>query len=67
MCDSMNILMKKLDHLNEEIQEAQSANSSYGDEADVDKERQSTAVRHKHKETTSSNNKLTFMVSEWSL
>lgn len=63
----MNILMKKLDHLNEEIQEAQSANSSYGDEEDVDKERQSTAVRQQHKETTSSNNKWTFMVSDRSL
>lgn len=51
-CDSMNMLMKKLDHL-----EAQSANSSYRDEADADEERQSTVVSREHNETASNNSK----------
>lgn len=36
--------MKKLDHLNEGVQEVQSANSSHADEANADEEQQSTAV-----------------------
>lgn len=43
-CDSMTLLMKKLDHLNEGVQEVQSANSSHADEANADEEQQSTAV-----------------------
>lgn len=43
-CDSMILLMKKLDHLNDGIQEVQSANSSDADEA----EQQSTAVSQVH-------------------
>lgn len=40
----MTLLMKKLDHLNEGVQEVQSANSSHADEANADEEQQSTAV-----------------------
>lgn len=43
-CDSMTLLMKKLDRLNEGSQEVQSANPSHADEADADKELQSTVV-----------------------
>lgn len=47
-CDSMTLLMKKLDHLNEGVQEVQSANSSHADEANADEEQQSTAVSQVH-------------------
>ncbi|XP_051793861.1 uncharacterized protein LOC110961441 [Acanthochromis polyacanthus] len=41
-CDSMTLLMKKLDHLNEENPEGQSANSSHSYAANADPELQST-------------------------
>lgn len=47
-CDSMTLLMKKLDHLNEGIQEVQSANSSHSDVANADEEQQSTTVSQVH-------------------
>lgn len=40
----MTLLMKKLDHLNEGIQEVQGAISSYSNEASADEEQQSTTV-----------------------
>lgn len=43
-CESMTLLMNKLDHLNEGIQEVQSADSSHSDVANADEEQQSTTV-----------------------
>ncbi len=40
----MTMLMKKLDHLNEGIQEVQGANSSHSEVVNADEEQQSTAV-----------------------
>lgn len=40
-CDSMSLLMKKLDHLNDGIQEGQGSDSSHADE-----EPRSAAVSH---------------------
>lgn len=44
----MTLLMKKLDHLNEPIQEGQSADSSHSDVANADEEQQSTMVSQVH-------------------
>ncbi|XP_032390229.1 uncharacterized protein LOC116700892 [Etheostoma spectabile] len=41
-CESMTLMMKKLDNLNEPIQEGQSADSSHPDVANADAEQQST-------------------------
>ncbi|XP_042286393.1 uncharacterized protein LOC122994904 isoform X2 [Thunnus albacares] len=41
-CDSMTLLMKKLDQLQDEIQEVQSANPSHSDVTKADQEQQST-------------------------
>lgn len=43
-CDSMTLLMKKLDQLKDEIQEVQSANPSHSDATKADQEQQSTMV-----------------------
>ncbi len=43
-CDSMTLLMKKLDHLSEGIQEVHSVDSFHTDEASGEEEQQSTAV-----------------------